>query len=127
MSAPMLPVYTSNTSYIKLHAREVLRLATAAILEIEDIRRRNVLIALEQVLDEECTHLFGLIRHRRYSDRDDALKRAPEVMHARQSASGAMDTCKLLKQISTMLLDNDRVPDEDKYVYLTLNDYRALS
>jgi hypothetical protein len=38
-----------------------------------------------------------------------------------------MDTCKLLKQISTMLLDNDRVPDEDKYVYLTLNDYRALS
>lgn len=122
-----VPIYTSNTSYIKLHAREVLRLATASILEIEDIRRRNVLIALDEVIDEECTHLFGLIRHRRYEDRDDALKHAPEVMHARHSAGGAMDTCKLLKQISTMLLDNDKVPDEDKYVYLTLNDYRAIS
>lgn len=127
MAVSMVPVYTSNTSYIKLHAREVLRLATASILEIEDIRRRNVLFALEEVLDEECTHLFGLIRHRRYRDRDDALRRAPEVERARRSAEGAMDTCQLLKQVSTMLLDNDKIPDEDKYVYLTLNDYRALS
>lgn len=121
----MVPVYTSNTSYIKLHAREVLRLATASILEIEDIRRRNERIALEHAINEECTHLFGLIRHRRYKDHDDALT-APKVVRARHSASGAMDTCKLLKHVSTMLLDNDKIPDEDKYVYLTLNDYRAL-
>lgn len=86
MAVPMMPIYTSNTSFVRMPAKEVLRLATASILEIEDLRRRAVNEAVERALDAECTHFFGLVRHKQFRDRDHAL--------------------------STMLLDNERLTEE---------------
>lgn len=122
-----MPIYTSNTSFVKLHAKDVLRLATASILEIEDLRRRAVNQAVDVALDAECTHFFGLVRHKQFRDRDDALKSCLEVQLAKRTADGAMDTCQLLKKLSTMLLDDDKLSDDQRMIHLTLNDYRAIS
>ena len=122
-----MPIYTSNTSFVKMHAKDVLRLATASILEIEDLRRRAVNRAVEKALDAECTHFFGLIRHKQFRDRDDALKTCLEVQMAKRAAEGAMDTCQLLKKLSTLLLDDDKLSDDQRVIHLTLNDYRAIS
>ncbi len=122
-----MPTYTSNTSFVKMHAKDVLRLATASILEIEELRRRAVNRAVEEALDAECTHFFGLIRHKQFRDRDDALKTCLEVRLAKRTAEGAMDTCQLLKKLSTMLLDDDKLTDDQRVIHLTLNDFRAIS
>ncbi len=122
-----MPIYTSNTSFVKMHAKDVLRLATASILEIEDLRRCAVNRAVEEALDAECTHFFGLIRHKQFRDRDDALKTCLEVRLAKRTADGAMDTCQLLKKLSIMLLDDDKLSDDQRMIHLTLNDYRAIS
>ena len=127
MAVPMMPIYTSNTSFVRMPAKEVLRLASASILEIEDLRRRAVNEAVERALDAECTHFFGLVRHKQFRDRDHALSTCLEVHMAKHTADGAMDTCQMLKKLSTMLLDNERLTEEDRVMYLTLNDYRAIS
>lgn len=119
--------YTANTSTVQLPAKEVLRLATNSILDIQNKRQRLVNKVVEHALNVECTHLFGLVRHKRFRDREDVLANCGAIEHAEKFAEGAMDTCKLLKHVCTALLENESLTDEQRIVHLTLNDYRAIS
>ncbi len=120
-------VRAADLSYIVLTAREVHRLAVQSIAEIDEMRRRYVNKTLNEVEDETCSHFFGLYRHKRYPTRDLALEYAPEVQAAKHFASGDRTTCELLKKAAQHLLDSDNLPEEQKVLHISLNDFRALT
>lgn len=120
-------VHVANLSYIVLTAREVHRLAVQSIAEIDDMRRQHVNEALKEVENETCSHFFGLYRHKRYPTRDAALEYAPEVQAAKHFASGDRMTCELLQRAAQHLLDNDNLPEEQKVLHISMNDFRALT
>lgn len=120
-------VRAANLSYIVLPAREVHRLAIQSIAEIDDMRRQRVAEALKEVEGEVCSHFFGLYRHKRYPTRDIALKYAPEVQAAKHFAHGDRTTCELLQKAAQHLLDNSNLPEEQKVLHISLNDFRALT
>lgn len=119
--------YVANLSYIPLSAREVHRLALKSIAEIDTMRRERTEAALNEVEDEICTHLFGFVRHKRYASRQEAFERAPEVRAARAFAHGDRATCELLQKAAQHLLDDDKISGEQKIMYISLNDFRALT
>lgn len=120
-------VHAADLSYIVLTAREVHRLAMQSIAEIDGMRRQRVNEALKKVEDEVCSHFFGLYTHKRYRTRDIALEHAPEVQLAKRFASGDRSTCELLKKAAQHLLDNNYLPEEQKVLHISLNDFRALT
>lgn len=120
-------IRAADLSYIVLTAREVHRLAVQSIAEIDDTRRQRVSEALKEVEDETCSHYFGLYRHKRYPTRNIALEHAPEVQLAKHYASGDRNTCELLKKAAQHLLDNSDLPEEQKVLHISLNDFRALT
>ena len=120
-------VRAADLSYIVLTAREVHCLAMQSIAEIDGIRRQRVNEALKEVEDEVCSHFFGLYRHKRYPSRDVALEYAPEVQMAKHFANGDRMTCELLQKAAQHLLDNGNLPEEQKVLHISLNDFRALS
>ena len=120
-------VRAADLSYIVLAAREVHRLAVQSIAEIDDMRRQRVNEALKEVEDETCSHFLGLYRHKRYPTRDIALEYAPEVQIAKHFANGDRMTCELLQKAAQHLLDNDNLPEEQKVLHISLNDFRALT
>lgn len=120
-------VHVAGLSHIVLTAREVRRLAVQSIAEIDDMRRQRVNEALKEVEDETCSHFLGLYRHKRYPTRDIALKYAPEVQMAKHFASGDRRICELLQKAAQYLLDNDSLPEEQKVLHISLNDFRALT
>lgn len=120
-------VRTADLSYIVLSAREVHRLAMQSIAEIDDMRRQHINEVLKEVEDEICSHFFGLYRHKRYPTRDVALEYAPEVQMAKHFASGDRMTCELLQKAAQHLLDNRNLPEEQKVLHISLNDFRALT
>jgi len=119
-------IRAADMSYIVLTAREVHRLAVQSIAEIDEMRRQRVNKALREVGNQTCSHFFGLYRHKRYPTRDAALKYAPEVQEAKYFAFSDRRTCELLKKAAQYLLDNDNLPEEQKVLYVSLNDFRAL-
>ena len=120
-------VRAAGMSYLVLPAREVHRLAMQSIAEIDDMRRQHVNEALKEVEDETCSHFLGLYRHKRYPTRDSALKYAPEVQAAKHFASGDRMTCELLQKAAQYLLDNNNLPEEQKVLHISMNDFRALT
>lgn len=120
-------IHVAGLSHIVLTAREVHRLAVQSIAEIDDMRRQRVDKALKEVEGETCSHYFGLYRHKRYPTRDIALKHAPEVYMANCFASGDRATCVLLKKAAQYLLDNTDIPEEQKILHISINDFRALT
>jgi len=120
-------VRAADMSYIVLTAREVHRLAVQSIAEIDDMRRQRVNEALKEVEDETCSHFLGLYRHKRYPTRDLALQYAPEVQMAKHFADGDYMTCELLRKAAQHLLDNSDLPEEQKVLHISLNDFRALT
>lgn len=120
-------IHAADLSYIVLTAREVHRLAVQSIAEIDSMRHTHVNKVLEEVEGETCSHFLGLYRHKRYPTRDIALKYAPEVQMAKQLAHGDRMTCELLKKAAQHLLDNDSLPEEQKVLHISLNDFRALT
>lgn len=115
-----------QSSFFKLSALEVRNLAIQSIAEIEADRARKVRAAIDEVENEECVHLFGLFRHPLYRTRKDAEERSPEAHIARMYARGDMITCKLLLKAAEHLLALP-IPDEEKYLNVSLNDFRALT
>lgn len=120
---PMVP----NLSLVPMPAREVHRLALISIADIERMRAQAVEAALKEVSAEMCSHFFGLYKHRLYPSRELALKHAPEVQQAKQFARTDMGTCELLKRAAQHLLEDDTLTDEQRVMYITLNDFRALT
>lgn len=120
-------VRAADLSYIVLTAREVHRLAVQSIAEIDAMRHQRVNEALNEVEDETCSHFLGLYRHKRYPTRDIAFKYAPEVQLAKHFANGDRMTCELLQKAAQHLLDNGNLPEEQKVLHISLNDYRALT
>lgn len=120
-------VRAADLSYIVLTAREVHRLALQSIAEIDDMRRQRVNEALKEVEEETCSHFLGLYRHKRYPTRDIALEYAPEVQMAKHFANGDRMTCELLQKAAQHLLDNANLPEEQKVLHISLNDFRALT
>lgn len=120
-------VRAAGMSYLVLPAREVHRLAMQSIAEIDGMRRQHVNEALKEVEDETCSHFLGLYRHKRYPTRDSALKYAPEVQAAKHFASGDRMTCELLQKAAQYLLDNNNLPEEQKVLHISMNDFRALT
>ena len=120
-------VRAAGMSYLVLPAREVHRLAVQSIAEIDDMRRQHVNEALKEVEDETCSHFLGLYRHKRYPTRDSALKYAPEVQAAKHFANGDRMTCELLQKAAQYLLDNNNLPEEQKVLHISMNDFRALT
>lgn len=120
-------IRAADLSYIVLTAREVHRLAVQSIAEIDATRRKYISEALKEVEDETCSHFLGLYRHKRYPTRDIALEHAPEVQLAKQYANGDLRTCELLQRAAQHLLDNDNLPEEQKVLHISLNDFRALT
>ena len=120
-------VRAADLSYIVLTAREVHRLAVQSIADIDDMRRQRINEALKEVEDETCSHFLGLYRHKRYPTRDIALEYAPEVQIAKHFANGDRMTCELLQKAAQHLLDNDNLPEEQKVLHISLNDFRALT
>lgn len=120
-------VRAADLSYIVLTAREVHRLAVQSIAEIDGMRRQHVNEALNIVENETCSHFFGLYRHKRYPTRNIALEYAPEVQMAKHFANVDRMTCELLQKAAQHLLDNSNLPEEQKVLHISLNDFRALS
>ena len=120
-------VDTHNTSFAIVPAKEVVRMATASILEIEDNRRRLVNQVVDEALKAKCKRLFGLIQHDMFSDRDEVLERCPQVEMARHHAGGAMETCQSLRDFANYLLSNDRIPEDQKVIHLSVADFRMLT
>ena len=120
-------VRAADMSYLVLPAREVHRLAVQSIAEIDGMRHQRVNEALKEVEDEVCSHFFGLYRHKRYPSRDVALEYAPEVQMAKHFAIGDRLTCELLKKAAQYLLGNGDLPEEQKVLHISLNDFRALT
>jgi len=120
-------VRAADLSYIVLTAREVHRLALQSIAEIDDMRRQYVNEALKKAEAETCSHFLGLYRHKRYPTQDIALKYAPEVQVAKLYADGDRMTCELLQKAAQHLLDNGNLPEEQKVLHISLNDFRALT
>ena len=120
-------IRAADLSYIVLTAREVHRLAVKSIAEIDNMRCQYVNKVLKEVENETCSHFFGLYRHKRYPTRDIALKYAPEVQMAKHAANGDRRTCELLQRAAQHLLDNANLPEEQKVLHISLNDFRALT
>lgn len=120
-------VHAADLSYIVLTAREVHRLAVKSIAEIDAMRHTYVNKVLNEVEDERCSHFFGLYRRKRYPTRDIALMYAPEVQGAKNAAANDYRTCKLLQKAAQYLLDNSNLPEEQKVLHISLNDFRALT
>lgn len=114
-------------SYIKLHASEVKRLAMESIAEIEAARKKHVEAILNVVKDLRCSHLFGLVTHAKYPTRESAMEHCPEVQLALRYGSTDEITCDLLRNAAQMLLDNEKILFEDKVLYITMEDFRALT
>lgn len=115
---------TTRQSWIRMPAKEVQRRAVGSRLQIEAERNKQIQVALEHASEERCVHWFGLWSHPRYRDREDALKRSPLVQEARAYASGDHYTCELLMSMADYLISN---PELDQTMYITAEDYRAIS
>lgn len=120
-------VRAADLSYIVLTAREVHRLAVQSIAEIDAMRRQYVNEALKKAEAETCSHFFGLYSHKLYPTLDMALKYAPEVQTAKLYANGDRMTCELLQKAAQHLLDNGNLPEEQKVLHISLNDFGALT
>lgn len=115
-----------NTSYVRLHANEVYRLANSSINEINANRQRLVNAALDEVKDQVCNHFWGLYKHQLYPDRETALEYAPEVLAAKQFARQDITTCELLIKAANYLMQAN-IAEDERYINVSLSDFRAIS
>jgi len=122
----MTPMYAVNSSFVRLPAAEVFRLAIASIADIQSKRQKFVEKAIEVSLEVEDTSFMGLVKTKRYADRQEALEHSFAVDAAQQVMKGAEDTCELFRDMARYLMDSPAIKDEDKYINLTMIDYRAL-
>ena len=122
----MMPMYAINSSFVRLPAAEVFRLAIASIAEIQSKRQKFVEKAIEASLEVEDTSFMGLVKTKRYADRQEALEHSKAVDAAQQVMKGAEDTCELFRDMARYLMDNPIIKDDDKYINLTMIDYRVL-
>lgn len=122
----MMPMYAVNSSFVRLPAAEVFRLAIASIADIQSKRQKLVEKTIEVSLEVEDTSFMGLVRTKRYADRNEALEHSVAVDAAQQVMKGAEDTCELFRDMARYLMDSPVIKDEDKYINLTMIDYRAL-
>lgn len=122
----MIPTYAINSSFVRLPAAEVFRLAIASIADIQSKRQKFVEKAVEISLEAEDTSFMGLVKTKRFADRQEALEHSVAVDAAQQVMKGAEDTCELFRDMARYLMDSPIIKDEDKYINLTMVDYRAL-
>ncbi len=122
----MMPVYAINNSFVRLPAKEVLRLALASIAEIQGKRQRLVQATATAALEVEDVSFFGLVKTKRYASREEAMEESDAVDAAKSVMKGAEDTCELFRDMAKYLIDSPAIPECDKFINLTLLDYRAL-
>lgn len=116
----------SCASYMRIHAREVHRMAIKSLADIEQMRNKAIQTALEEAEKKICTHWFGLIRHKKYPTRQHAMEYSRRVAAAHMFAYGDTAICEMLKSAAEYLLDPANKA-EDQYINVTAFDYRALS
>lgn len=114
------------STFVHLHATEVIRLALASIEEIKTYRARAVQAALDMVEDDKCIHMWGLWSHPRYPTRDDALKFAPEVKGAQMMNAVPEHTCKHLIRVAEYLLNNSSLSEAQKMMYVSSDHMHSL-
>jgi hypothetical protein len=118
----------TDNSTLHISAHEVKRLAIASIAEIDQQRQRYVDQILAEVMKEEVSYFFGLAKFPKYSSKEQAMALSPEVGVAQLYAEYDRQTCILLQRAAQYMLDQpNAVPPEERYIQVSLNDFRALT
>jgi hypothetical protein len=117
-----------DMSTLPISAHEVKRLAIASIAEIDQQRQRYVDQILAVVMKEEVSYFFGLAKFPKYTSKEQALALSPEVGVAQLYAEYDRHTCTLLLRAAQYMLDQpSAIPSEERYIQVSLNDFRALT
>lgn len=128
VNTPMSVIKPINISMFPISAYEVKRLAIASIAEIDQQRQRYVDQILAAVMEEEISYFFGLAKFPKYASKEQALALSPEVGVAQLYAEYDRQTCILLQRAAQYMLDQpNAVPPEERYIQVSLNDFRALT
>lgn len=115
-------------STVSIPAHEVKRLAIASIAEIDQQRQRYVDQILAAVMKEEISYFFGLAKFPKYTSKEQAMALSPEVGVAQLYAEYDRRTCALLLRAAQYMLEQySSVLPEERYIQVSLNDFRALT
>ena len=118
----------TDNSTLRISAHEVKRLAIASIAEIDQQRQRYVDQILAAVMEEEISYFFGLAKFPKYASKEQALALSPEVGAAQLYAEYDRQTCILLQRAAQYMLDQySAILPEERYIQVSLNDFRALT
>lgn len=125
-------ISASNTSFVRLSAQKVKILAHNAMQEIETQRSVGVGKALEKAMSAQCIHCIPftrirLFRHNRYPSPEIAMAFDSEVQANMHMGHGDMSTCQVLMFLAEDLLSDTSLKEDDRYINVSLNDYRALT
>jgi hypothetical protein len=128
VNMPISGIKPLNISTFPISANEVKRLAIAAIAEIDQQRQRYIEQILPIVMEEKNSYFFGLIKSLKYASKKQAIEQSPEIELARLYAEYDRCTCVLLLRAAQYMLDQPNpVPPEERYIQVSLNDFKALT
>lgn len=116
----MQSIIVDEQSTVVMKAGDILPMAIAEILRLDQNRERKIRAALEVLKTQRCKHFFGLVSHQRYPDEATARRFAPEIYAISNEHYSDYRVCCILKALC------EKLP-ADHPVTLTLSDFAALT
>lgn len=116
-------VLQARSSSAQMSAKEVFRLALESISAMDQTRRQAAGKVWEVIKNEECTHFFGLVRHKRWPNQAAAAKYSQVYKIAANCGWGDYETCEVLRDFAQALI----AQNPEAIMTITAEDFRALA
>lgn len=119
------PVFShKGNSYMRMPAQEVIRMARNSIIEInatraEMKRKVNKLIGVEQ-------KSLGYFIQSLITSHAQKIAREQAFYMASNLGWGDMAVCELLEKMAERMINDASIPDDQKFLHITVADYSAL-
>jgi hypothetical protein len=116
---------SGGTSFCKLHASKVQELAQKSGDFLRAERKEWEQRAIEISTNDVSSHVFGLYKRLKYPTPELVLK-SKIVREAQELMSNELYVCDMLSVMAHVLLDDEDLPDEEKVIHVSLDDFRSL-
>lgn len=122
MQAPVFP--HKGNSYMRMPAQEVIRMARNSIIEI-NATRAEMKRKVSKLIDVEKKGLGSFVQsllapHARKIARERAFYMAGNL------GWGDVAVCELLEKMAERMINDVSIPDDQKFLHITVADYSAL-
>lgn len=113
----------SRTSTGQIAAKDVFRIALESLSAMDQTRRKAANMVWGKIEHEQCSHLFGLYKHKRWASRRIAEERSHAMLTAMNIGWGDYETCERLRDFARFLLELN----PDAMMTISTEDFRALT